>query len=102
MAAKELRKYELASAKKPLEHPLLSGVVRLLDSSGRVPRYITFSESLVDAVGHALPHGLTPGDPAYLKVMPSLDGTTWLVFASYLHREESALLWETDEKPSWV
>lgn len=96
---KELRKFGIRWAKEPQKHNLLSGVVRVCDEGRRVT-YIKFHESFVDAVGLALPYGLSPDNPAYIKVMRV--GSTWRVYAMYVLEEIGALLWEADAAPQWV
>ena len=99
---KDAKKYKLTRSRKPQKHPLLSGVVHVCDAQGRRPSYITFSEEFVDAVGRALPLGLSPAYPAYLKVLCLPGRNLWRVFAMYLHEERGALLWETPDMPVWV
>ena len=99
---KELRKYKLRPSRKPIRHQLLSGVAHVCDARGRRPAYISFSEEFVDAVGRALPVGLTSTDPAYLKVLHMPGRNTWRVFAMYLRAGTGVLLWEAHDMPHWV
>lgn len=85
-----------------MRHLLLSGVVHVCDQQGRRPAYISFSEDFVDAVGRALPTGLTPSRPAYLKALHVPGRNTWRIFAMHFREETGTLLWETPETPSWV
>jgi len=99
---RELKKYKLRPARRPKQHSLLSGVVHVADWDGTGFAYINFDESFVDAVGRALPHGLMPSAPAYLKVLHMPGRKTWRVFAYYLREVRGTLLWESAERPSWV
>jgi hypothetical protein len=95
-----LKKYALTQTPRPKKHPLLSGVAHVGESSGKGYAYFSFSEDFVDAVGKALPQGLSREEPAYLKVLQMPN--TWRVFAVYLRREKGALLWETPTRPEWL
>ena len=99
---KDAKKYKIRASRRPQRHPLLSGVVHLCDRRGRRPVNISFSEALVDAVGLALPFGLSPADPAYLKVLHLPGRGLWRVFAMYFREEQGTLLWETGERPPWL
>lgn len=99
---KELKKYKLRPSRKPLSHPLLSGVVHVCDAHGRRPSYISFSEEFVDAVGRALPMGLLPSQPAYIKILHMPGRGVWRVFAMYFQSSKGALLWESAECPAWA
>jgi|MudIll2142460700_1097286.scaffolds.fasta_scaffold842953_1 hypothetical protein len=99
---KELKKYKLRAARKPKKHPLLSGVVHVADWEGTGYAYVNFDESFVDAVGKALPHGLMPSAPAYLKVLHMPGRKSWRVFAFYLRELRGTLLWESPTRPAWV
>lgn len=99
---KELKKYKLRAARKPQNHKLLSGVVHVCDEHGRRPSYISFSEEFVDAVGFALPMGLLPSNPAYIKILHMPGRGVWRVFAMYFQSSHGALLWETTDLPQWA
>ena len=99
---KELKKYKLKAARKPREHPLLSGVAVVGEPTGKRVSYFSFSEAFVDAVGKALPVGVSPANPAYLKVLYMPGRDTWRVFAMYFQEVRGVLLWETDTMPSWL
>lgn len=99
---REIKKYNLRASRRPEVHPLLSGVVHVADHNGKSLSFIRFAESFVDAVGKALPQGLSPSRPAYLKVMHMPGRKTWRIFAMYLHEERGVLLWETEHPPSWI
>lgn len=64
--------------------------------------YIHFDESFVDAVGKALPHGLMPSQPAYLKLLHMPGRKTWRIFAQYHKQLRGVLLWESPTLPAWV
>lgn len=102
MTMVERKKYKLRSARRPRKHALLSGVVVVGDWQGKGTAYISFDESFVDAVGKALPLGVSPSHPAYLKVIHMPGRKTWRVFAMYLLAERGVLLWETDTRPHWI
>jgi len=99
---KELKKYGLKSARRPKEHTLLSGVAHVCDWEGTGYAYISFTEAFVDAVGKALPAGLHPARPAYLKVLHMPGRKTWRIFAIYLNELRGVLLWESPELPHWI
>lgn len=99
---RELKKYKLRPARRPKVHPLLSGVVHVCDAEGTGSANIQFDECFVDAVGKALPQGLHPRTPAYLKLLYMPGRKVWRVFALYLGGRRGVLLWETEELPSWV
>lgn len=99
---KEAKKYKLKAARKPIRHQLLSGVVHVCDQQGKRPAYISFSEDFVDAVGRALPQGVTPSRPAYLKVLHIHGKDVWRVFAMHLNEEVGVLLWESSSQPEWT
>ena len=99
---KEAKKFKLRAARKPIRHSLLSGVVHVCDQHGKRPAYISFSEDFVDAVGRALPQGVTPSRPAYIKVLHIHGKNLWRVFAMYFKEEIGALLWESPHQPEWT
>ncbi len=99
---RELKKYGLRSARRPVVHPLLSGVVHVCDWEGTGYAYIRFSEEFVDAVGKALPSGLHPTRPAFLKVLHMPGRKAWRVFAMYINEVRGTLLWESPELPPWI
>lgn len=99
---KEAKKYKLRATRKPQKHPLLSGVAHVCDEQGRRPANFSFSEAFVDAVGKALPHGLSPAHPAYIKILHLPGRKVWRVFAMYLREERGSLLWEASALPAWA
>ena len=99
---KDAKKYKLQAAKKPIRHQLLSGVIHVCDERGRRPAYISFSEEFVDAVGRALPQGLSPQSPAHIKVLSLPGRSTWRIFAMYIKDARGVLLWEAKELPIWA
>lgn len=92
----------MREGRKPQPHSLLSGVVQIRGDSGPGYAFIRFTEDFVDAVGRALPHGLSPAHPAYLKLLYMPGREVWRLFALYLYEERGVLLWETAERPHWV
>ena len=99
---RELKKYKLKPGRKPKQHTLLSGVAHVLEYDKTAYAYIQFDEAFVDAVGKALPHGLMPSKPAYLKLLHMPGRKTWRIFAQYLKQESGVLLWESPALPSWI
>jgi hypothetical protein len=99
---KEIRKYKLKAARKARVHPLLSGVAVVAEPTGKRIAYFSFSEEFVDAVGKALPTGVSQSNPAYIKVLYMPGRGTWRVFAMYFLKLRGVLLWEADDKPSWI
>lgn len=99
---KEVKRFRLLPGRKPQEHPLLSGVVRVCDSTGIGTANIKFTEHFVDAVGKALPSGLTPSDPAYLKLIYMPGDKVWRLWAMYLKTERGVVLWDMEALPAWV
>lgn len=98
----ERKKYRLRAARKPQEHSLLSGVVHVKGPEGIGYSNIRFDESFVDAVGLALPHGLSPESPAFLKWLYMPTTGRWRLFAMYLGKPRGTLLWEADQLPPWI
>lgn len=74
----------------------------MCDAQGRRPVNFQFSEDFVDAVGLALPTGLTPADPAYIKLLHLPGRNLWRVFAVHLGRRKGVVLWETPDLPDWA
>ena len=86
--------------RKPEVHPSLSGVVLVQGAEGRGYAFVHFNEELVTRVGKALPFGINPENPAYLKILHI--GEKWKVFAQYFERTQGALLAELDVQPEWL
>lgn len=64
--------------------------------------YFSFSEAFVDAVGKALPNGVSVEFPAFLKVLQHISTKKYQIFAMYLEETRGILLWEEDEYPEWL
>lgn len=96
---RELKKFRLRHARKPLVHAYVAGVVHVYDK-GRRLAYIKFDESLVEAIGQAMPAGVSPDCPCYLKVVKLVTGR-WRVLACYVGEKVCRVLWEADSLP-WV
>lgn len=62
--------------------------------------FVAFSERFVTWVGARLPRGVSAMDPAYLAVVAQ--GSKWEVYAVYVDRSASALLWTSKTKPEWL
>ena len=99
---RELKRYGIRSATKPQAGMPVSGVVVVADDNGRGYCYVKFEESFVDAVGHALPFGVGPEHPAYVKITYMRSRKSWRVLACYLDDSYMVILWETHELPHWV
>lgn len=99
---RELDKFGLRPANKPDANGLLSGVVVVAQQGERGYAYVRFSSVLVQAVGRALPRGLTPQDTAYLKVIRCRFTDRFKVYAYYVDQSAAVLLWESAEKPTWL
>jgi hypothetical protein len=99
---RDLKKYKLRPARRAKVHALLSGVVHVCSREGVGYVNIQFEECFVDAVGKALPYGLHPSTPAFLKFLHMPGRKTWRLFAMYLGGPRGVLLWETPELPVWV
>jgi hypothetical protein len=97
---KEAKRYDLRPARTPQKDPRLSGVVSVLSTAGSKISFIHFNEAFVEAVGKELPKGVSPDNPAFIRVMQS--GKAWKVFAMYLKSNEGCLLWESEQIPAWI
>lgn len=99
---RHVKRFKLRSGKRPQRHHLLSGVVHVHEPEGVGFAYVKFDECFVDAVGKALPFGLTPTTPAYLKLLYMPGRKVWRLFAMYLNQSRGVLLWEADARPEWI
>lgn len=97
---REMAKWGLRNSTKAQKNSFLSGVVYVVDGAGKGVCRIRFEDAFVDAVGLALPNGVSPEHPAYLKIVQT--GNLWKVYAFYVGVEQGVLLWETDKCPSWL
>lgn len=102
MLSGERKKFGLRPARKPMLIDGLSNTVIVYD--GPTPRYchILFDPSMVAAVGKALPQGLPPARPAFLRVVHDQQRSKWVVSASYVADWQHVPLWESDSKPAWI
>lgn len=98
---REMARWGICAARKPQGHSSLSSVVYVVDGEGKGACKIRFTEAFADAVGLALPEGISPVHPAHLKVMQAGDAL-WRIFAFYIREERGVLLWETEVKPAWM
>jgi hypothetical protein len=99
---REYKKFGVKHARKPRKSAILSRVVLVADEGGRGCCYVQFSEHLEDAVGHALPMGISPEHPAYLKIIHFGFRGLWRLYAAYLDRSKIVFLLEYGEKPEWL
>lgn len=100
--AREFKKYGIRAANSPQEGYSVAGVVVVLDAEGRSSAYIKFSKDFETAVGKAMPYGVGPEMPCYIKVMQIRNTHVWRVFAFYVGEHKGRLLWQTTERPAWV
>lgn len=100
--AREMKKWGLKASIAARVHESLAGVVYLITPEGKNYCRIWFSDAFAEAVGKALPYGVTVETPAFIKVVFLPSREVWQVFAKYLHAKQQQLLWETQEKPCWV
>lgn len=94
--------FGVKAAIKPQTGSCVSGVVRVADSQGKGYAYIRFPLSFETVVGRAMPQGVGPDSPAYLKVVEVAGGEYWRVFAHYLDESKCRLLWQSEERPPWL
>jgi len=99
---KELKKYDIRAARKPQDSPYLSGVVWVADEAGRGVCYVKFSRYLEEDVGAALPYGVSPDKPAFLKLLQFRTRGSWRLYAYYVDLSCGVLLLEYEDKPYWV
>jgi hypothetical protein len=95
-------KYIIAGS-PPQEHPALSGVVIMVTPQGKGYAYVHFEEELVTRVGKAMPQGIGPDNPAYLKAMQI--GERWQLLAVYVDGPLTArgvFLEEFPTRPEWL
>lgn len=98
---REMSKWGIRAARKPQQHPALAGVVYVVDNQGKGSCRIRFSDDLAAAVGMALPEGISPEHPAFLKAM-EFAGGVWKIYAMYVREERGVVLYETPVKPVWI
>jgi hypothetical protein len=94
--------FGVKAGRKPQTGSYVSGVVRVADSQGKGYAFIRFPASFETIVGRAMPQGVGPETPVYLKVVEIGGGEQWRVFAHYLDESKCRLLWQSEEKPPWL
>lgn len=101
---RELKKYELRATKKPARSDLVSTTVAIRgEDNSRYYCYISFSQAFVEAVGRALPRGVTIYEPAYLFVDCTKAGFD--VWACYATDTEKVKMWSVPAErgaPAWL
>lgn len=104
--AREFKNYELASSPRPCtaeRYSLVSSTVSIrgIDGSSYYC-YVSFSDSLVEAVGKRLPRGVSTFDPAYLYVECTAQG--YVVWAVSARSNEGVKLWSgsLESLPAWL
>lgn len=98
----ERKGYGLQTATRPgnQEHGL-STVVVVHENDQQGYCYIRFTQAFINAVGKALPLGVSDFFPAFVQVEE--DEKRWNVYARYRHdKTKFALLWSTTERPEWL
>ena len=100
MLAREYKKFGIVPSRKPQVGFPVAGVVQVVGKEGPGYVNIRFAEALVDAVGKAMPYGVSDATPCYLKATRLPTGM-WRISAHYLGRKEGCVLWES-AKPSWI
>lgn len=99
----ERKKYALRATPKPARNTLVSSVFTVRNEAGEAGYcYVNFNSSFVEAVGKALPRGVSAEDRACITVKFYAPTKVWLVTASYVGTGEEVLLWRAENKPTWV
>jgi len=99
---REMKSFGIVPARKPQEGYSVAGVVVIADREGRGCVCVKFHPALEIAVGRALPYGVGPDTPAYIKAVEMPGDHHWRVFAHYMDGTKSRLLWTSKEKPLWI
>lgn len=102
MLSGERKKFGLRSARKPLLVDGLSNTVVVYENGIAYYCFIDFAQAFVDAVGAAMPRGVSTADMAFVHVMFDRDRVKWVVSGCYLSSWEQHTLWVSEEKPAWV
>ncbi len=98
---RELVRYGFRPARKPKGFPELSSVVTVFDAGGGSGVcYLSFSREFVEAVGHALPLGISADHPAQLYL--SRTAHEWRFTVRYCDNSAGRLLWAYKSDPPWL
>ncbi len=98
--AREYKKFGIKAARKPQEGYPVAGVVQVVGKDGGGFVYVKFSEVFVEAVGKAMPYGVSAATPCYLKAVWLPTGK-WRVVCYYFGRRNGCVLWEASHL-EWV
>lgn len=97
---RELKSFELRPSLSLAPSTILSTLaIAYIDSASQAYK-IKFSEKFIEFVGYKLIRGVSLNDPAYISVIFHED--KYRILAKYVYSKESALLWQTSEKPKWL
>lgn len=100
---RELKKYGIRSTRKPARNAFVATTIHVVDENGLAGYcYISFADALVEAIGKVLPRGVAEFDPAYIYVEYDTRRRVWKINAQYLLSSDSALLWESGDRPTWL
>lgn len=99
---REYKKFGLRYAHTPQEGYDIAGVVQVADHRGKGYAYIKFLPAFVDAVGKAMPFGVSPDSPCYVKILYSDSAKIWKVYTFYIGSPRGVLLWEAVDRPEWL
>lgn len=81
----------------------MAGTVLVVDEEGMGYAYITFDEPFIEAVGKALPMGVGPEHPAYLRAVCNLRAPgAWSIFIVPFGPESGILLLVYPDTPHWL
>ena len=108
---KELKKFELRSAPRPIttgRYTLVSNTIAVTDKrrGGEYYCYVAFSDAFVDYVGKVLPEGVSLSFPAYLRLCIYLEGYELAAcYAPGVGIIANRVLWGSDASralPDWI
>lgn len=100
---REFAKWGLAASTKAVRgsQDALAQAVLVL-SGGKHIAYIKFATAFVEAVGYALPHGVGPEHPAYIKMVECPLSGSWRMYACYLDGSAAVALVRYGHRPAWL
>lgn len=101
--SRELKKYGIRATKKPARSLLVSSVCLVRNEKDETGYcYINFDQPFVEAVGKALPRGVSEHSPAVISVVFYPRTMSWLVQAGYVGSGTPVLLWKSANRPAWL
>ena len=100
----ERKKWGLRSSGNRLsKHSPLARTVMVSDEQGKGYAYIQFDEAFIEAVGKAMPMGIGPQQPAYLRAVADLEGDgAWTIFGVAIGEGSGVPLVRYQTKPAWL